>query len=733
MVKKMVKERSVVKFAKFAAAVAIGSSLMFVLNRFFAIPTGVPDTYIQLGIPVLAVFAAVLGPVAGFLIGFIGHALVDLSWGGVWWSWVISSALFGLAVGFFWDLFKIEEGKFGVKQTLLFNGVQIIANIAAYVFIARILDLIIYNEPFGKLTLQGFVAAGVNIAAVLILGTILAIGYSKTLTKTGHQKREDTEGAEKSYSKRINNLVKAVITKLVLGMFFISALMTLLISEMENRQMDNYRTTITGVTEYHLISAVTALSQLVSAEELDLFHTVEDMNKPEYEQIRQRLMEFGKNHNVLYAYYWREIGNGRFQYIIDNDTDPVTQVGPGNYNDIAQDAEREALAGNIGAADLGSYSPGWEKLLSGYAPVYDADGNIYAVAGVDISDEFIFTQRQDARRMMLLQLIVVPISVIFGVLNMFLYRRKAIQIEEAHIKLQYFNNNLRRAFSTYLSEDVVEEIVTDPTRLQLGGIKRHMTAIFTDVRSFTGIAEKLSPEHLVDLLNYYLSTMSDALLEQKGTIDKYEGDAIIAFFGAPLELPDHAIRACTAAVVMKRLEVDINKYVIENGISPTPLLTRIGINSGEMVVGNMGTQKKMNYTIISNAVNLASRLEGVNKQYGTWILAGEDTIKETEGKFLTRRLDRIRVVGMNEPVQIYEILETVEDAPQALQQKVDLFYRALDLFEQRHWKSAGQGFYHILEQFPDDGPSSLYLSRCRQYIKKEPTFDWDGVFNILEK
>jgi class 3 adenylate cyclase len=382
---------------------------------------------------------------------------------------------------------------------------------------------------------------------------------------------------------------------------------------------------------------------------------------------------------------------------------------------------------------LGSYSPGWENFLSAYAPVYDSGGKIYAVAGVDIDDKFILLQREDARKMTLLQLIVVPISVIFGVMNMFLYRQKAKQIEEAHIKLQYFNNNLRRAFSTYLSEDVVEEIVSDPTRLQLGGVKRHMTAIFTDIRGFTGIAERLTPEHLVDLLNYYLSTMSDVILEQKGTIDKYEGDAIISFFGAPLELTDHAIRACAAAVVMKRLEADVNKYVMENGISPSPLLTRIGINSGEMVVGNMGTQKKMNYTIISNAVNLAARLEGVNKQYGTWILATDNTIKETAGWFLTRRLDQIRVVGINEPVRIYEILETMEYSTHEMRQKIDLFHKSLELFESRQWNDAGKGFYKILKQYPDDGPSALYMNRCKQFLKNEPLPDWDGIFNILEK
>ena len=136
-------------FFRFVTAIGIGAVLMFVLNKYLAFPTGIPNTSFQLGIPILAVFAAVFGPIAGFLIGFIGHTLVDLSWGGVWWSWVISSAFFGLVVGSFRKFFRIEAGGFGVKQALLFNVIQTVANIAAYVFVARILDLFMYNEPFG--------------------------------------------------------------------------------------------------------------------------------------------------------------------------------------------------------------------------------------------------------------------------------------------------------------------------------------------------------------------------------------------------------------------------------------------------------------------------------------------------------------------------------------------------------------------------------------------------------
>ncbi|MDR3199965.1 MAG: hypothetical protein LBT68_00780 [Spirochaetales bacterium] len=291
---------------------------------------------------------------------------------------------------------------------------------------------------------------------------------------------------------------------------------------------------------------------------------------------------------------------------------------------------------------------------------------------------------------------------------------------------------IRKAFSTYVSGDVVRELIADPSRLQLGGSKRHMSAIFTDIRSFSTISERLDPEDLVSLLNRYLTSMSDVVLLEKGTIDKYEGDAIIAFFGAPLPLPDHAYRACVSAITMKRIEKELNKTIIENKLSPFPLLTRIGINTGSMVAGNMGTENKMNYTIMGNAVNLAARLEGVNKQYGTWILASDNTVNETGGRILTRRLDKVRVVGINNPVQLYELIETMENATAEDRDKVGLFHEALGLFETRQWKNARQGFEAILAA-GDDPVSAVYLERCDKYLKAPPGDTWDGVVNLNEK
>jgi adenylate cyclase len=299
----------------------------------------------------------------------------------------------------------------------------------------------------------------------------------------------------------------------------------------------------------------------------------------------------------------------------------------------------------------------------------------------------------------------------------------------------------RRAFATYTSEAVAEQIARNPSLLQLGGSTRRMTAVFTDIRSFSSISEALTKkygpqggaEKLVALLNRYLSAMSDVILDEQGVIDKYEGDAIIAFFGAPQDLPDHALRACKSAIAMKRIEGDLNKSFLAEELSPYPLLTRIGINTGSMVVGNMGTQKKMDYTIMGSSVNMAARLEGVNKQYGTWVLASEDTVIETGDSLLCRRLDRVRVVGIEEPVRLYEIQELRENATEEMKEKTGLFHEALDIFENRDWDRAKTAFEKVLTVSPDDETSRIFIRRCEECKQTPPSPQWDGVRNLDEK
>lgn len=302
-----------------------------------------------------------------------------------------------------------------------------------------------------------------------------------------------------------------------------------------------------------------------------------------------------------------------------------------------------------------------------------------------------------------------------------------------YVEVSRERNHIRNAFNHYLSTDVINEIISDPSRLRLGGEKRVLTAMFTDVKGFSSISETLDPEDLVKLLNRYLSEMSDIVLQLRGTIDKFEGDAIISFFGAPVTYDDHASRACQAAVRMKKIETYLNEHFMAEELSPHPLATRIGINTGEMVVGNMGTANRMDYTIMGHSVNLAARLEGVNKQYGTWILTSELTRNETGDAFTARQLDRVRVVGVSQPVRLYEILDEADLAPEQTVQLVDEFHHGLELFEHREWGEAGSIFSRLNREFPDDGPSKTFFERCTKFQSEEPPKDWDGVFNLTRK
>ncbi len=292
---------------------------------------------------------------------------------------------------------------------------------------------------------------------------------------------------------------------------------------------------------------------------------------------------------------------------------------------------------------------------------------------------------------------------------------------------------IKGAFSHYLSVDVISDLINDPSRLALGGEERELTAIFTDIKGFSTISEELTPSELVSLLNTYLTTMSDIIMNNKGTIDKYEGDAIISFFGAPLNLEDHAVKACISALNMKKAEQELNEILLKEGRTPSPIETRIGINTGPMVVGNMGTSKKMDYTIMGSDVNLAARLEGVNKQYGTQILISSAT-KEKIGKdFITRELDLVRVVGIHKPVTIHELCCFKRDLTGTQEEAFMLYHQALDLFRSKEWGVAEDNFRRVLEILPKDGPSKTFIERCKQYRKKPPSASWDGVYNLIKK
>jgi adenylate cyclase len=315
---------------------------------------------------------------------------------------------------------------------------------------------------------------------------------------------------------------------------------------------------------------------------------------------------------------------------------------------------------------------------------------------------------------------------------------------------------IKNAFSRILSPKVIDQIIADPSQLKLGGEKRKMTAIFTDIQRFSSISSELQdqygeegPEKLVKLLNLYLTEMSNVVLENGGTIDKYEGDAIIGFFGAPKPIKDHAVKACRSAILMKQREIEMVKGImedkdffnpltklIENKVirKQRPLYTRLGINSGDMVVGFMGTPKKMDYTIMGNAVNLAARLEGVNKQYDTQgILISEYTKDQIGDEFVVRPLSRVTVVGIPVPLRLFELLEIKSNAPQSMLDMVKVWEGAFNAYESHDFENAKKIFNNIYQNNPEDSTCKLYIDRCAKFIASPPPEEWDGVDNLTEK
>jgi adenylate cyclase len=289
---------------------------------------------------------------------------------------------------------------------------------------------------------------------------------------------------------------------------------------------------------------------------------------------------------------------------------------------------------------------------------------------------------------------------------------------------------IRGAFQYYLTASVVNEILKDPSKLKLGGDKKHLSVMFSDIRGFTSISEKLSPEELVRLLNEYLTAMTDIVFKYDGLLDKYIGDAIMAVFGAPLDQPDHAFRACrTALEMMSELRRLREKWAAEGR---PDVDIGVGINSGDMVVGNMGSEMRFDYTVMGDSVNLASRLEGTNKEYGTHIILSEFTYEIVKDDFACRQLDAVRVKGKKLPVRIFELICDKKDAPQ-WQEFLGRFETGLTKYREGLWDESIAAFRGVLEVKPDDYPAQLYIGRCEALKEHPPAGEWDGVFTMTKK
>ncbi len=290
---------------------------------------------------------------------------------------------------------------------------------------------------------------------------------------------------------------------------------------------------------------------------------------------------------------------------------------------------------------------------------------------------------------------------------------------------------IRGIFSRYVTKSVVDEIIKDPDRVKLGGERKICTVFFSDVAGFTTISESLTPEELVALLNEYLTAMTNIVLKYDGMIDKYEGDAIMAVFGTPVSLPDHAARACYVSLEMQEELAKLREKWKAEG--KPQLEARIGLNTGPMIAGNMGAQDRLDYTVMGDSVNLGSRLEGANKQYGTFIMISEYTLEMVKDQVETRFLDSLRVKGKKLPVKVYEVLARKENGlPPDKKRAVELYNQGIEAYLARNWDDGIKIFDEAVAQYADP-PSKVYLERCMQYKETPPPEDWDGVYIMTTK
>jgi adenylate cyclase len=346
--------------------------------------------------------------------------------------------------------------------------------------------------------------------------------------------------------------------------------------------------------------------------------------------------------------------------------------------------------------------------------VWAAVATVFILASYMVGTQWLFVSRG------------LPLTLIYALL--------AISLTYVSVAVQHYlteereKKKVRKVLELYLSPSMAEFVSRHPDQLKLGGEKRELTVFFSDIRGFTTISEGLQPEELVELLNVYLGSMTDIIFQHEGMLDKYIGDAVMAVWGAPLPQPDHALHACQATLEMVSRLRELNESWKPRG---WPLMEiGIGLNSGPMVFGNMGSEQHLSLTVMGDNVNLGSRLEGLNKMYGTTVLASESTVDAVGDAVVTRELDLVRVKGKLLPVRIYEVLGLSSEREKSTA-LIERSERGLAAYRERRWEEAHGIFTAIAAEYHGDGPSKLYMLRCEQMMKTPPGPDWDGV-TIME-
>ncbi len=476
-----------------------------------------------------------------------------------------------------------------------------------------------------------------------------------------------------------------------------------------------------------------------------------DRRGPDYARIRAQLNAIKRaSPDIRYVYTMRRVGD-QVVFVSGADAEIEQEVG---FVYAEATAEQRTF---FDPPFMTRVAPDfvmdrWGTWLTGSAPIRTRDGRVDALLGIDIEARRIeSTQRDHGNLVFLVFGIVGLFAIVSGVIFSDRISRALMRVEDELARVRRFDldqpfrvrSNVKevvsiadaviglkkglRSFKKYVPPELVADIVANNREAALGAVKRELSVFFIDIAGFTGISERLPPSEVVALLERYLTGICREVRAEGGTIDKFIGDAVMAFWGAPRECDDQATRACMAALGCARFLRESAAMLEARGLPP--LAARIGVHTGEAVVGNIGFEERFSYTAIGDQVNLTSRLEGINKAFGTTLLVSAETIARTNGAFATRYLGEIVVKGRKAPVGVYELLGRAGELPTRDRRFVERFEAALALYRERELERAKAMFEECLAERPEDRASELYLERCNE----KPGPDWSPAIVMTEK
>ncbi|MBF0181547.1 MAG: hypothetical protein HQM03_16110 [Magnetococcales bacterium] len=513
---------------------------------------------------------------------------------------------------------------------------------------------------------------------------------------------------------------------------------------------DNLRTRIGNIV------AVAALR--IDPELHKRIRTRDDENGQDYQTLKRQLRQIRDiSKEIRFLYTSRLDHRGQVLFVVDAEESEAELSHVGDVYEEATPLMRQLFAvPRPFAVEEEFTTDKWGTFLSGYAPFHDKDGKLEGLVGMDLTAEQVMAYEQQHLNVILY---VVAFFTLIGMWLGSVLSRLIAQslglLEQDMARIQTFDldaetvtgsrivelNRMQeavhdmkkslRSFKKYVPADLVAELIQLRQEAVLGAESRGITLFFSDIAGFTTIAERLAPNELSQRLGIYFEAMTRTILQQHGTVDKFIGDAVMAFWGAPKPHEDHALLACRAAVRCQRALREIAEQWTAQGMPP--FATRIGICTGDALVGNMGYSERLSYTALGDVVNLASRLEGLNKFFGTRIVIGESTHALVQAEMATRCLGVVAVKGKTRGVRIHELVE--EKALLAPENLLFLerFDLAMERYLARDWNAALVLFQECLERVPGDHPSSMMITQCRNLLDTPPGDDWNGVMIMQDK